>query len=222
MEARNTQTITRQSPLTQFTPGTGDSSLTRGRLDILLEANAAIAREKAMYGSEREKLEAEMMSNPFTSEKAFAYFGLLLGVFPPAAIFTRWAFEARLPESSIWILGVLFIVNLLTAVVGFFTGKLVGKILRNLESRSWSVLLLVAPFVGLAWGILSGGAGGIIIFVIGALFGAALGGAVGMIALPAFAALHRLLKRGDMIEQRHFLPIAFGITFTICSFILGL
>jgi hypothetical protein len=93
---------------------------------------------------------------------------------------------------------------------------------RNIEARSWSVMLLLAPLIGLTWGIISGGAGGVIIFVIGALFGAILGGAVGMVALPAFAVFHRLLKRGDMIERRHFLPLAFGITFTICSFILGL
>jgi hypothetical protein len=223
MEARNTQTLTRQSPLNEFAARPGNGSITRGRLDILLEANAAIAREKALYGSEREELEAEMMSNPFSPEKAFAYFGLLLGVFPPLALFLRFFLEMGPNRTGeVWMIGIFFIVDLLSAIVGFFTGKLVGKMMRNLEARSWSVLLLAAPLVGLVWGILSGGAGGIIIFVIGAFFGAILGGAVGMVALPAFAVLHRLLKRGDMIEQRHFLPLAFGITFTICSFILGL
>jgi len=87
---------------------------------------------------------------------------------------------------------------------------------------SWSYMLFSLPFVGMLWGILAGGAGGIIIFVIGAIFGAALGGAVGMAALPALAVFHRLLKKGDQLDRKHFLPIAFGIIFTISAFILGL
>jgi hypothetical protein len=68
----------------------------------------------------------------------------------------------------------------------------------------------------------TGAAGGIFIFIIGALFGAILAAMVGSIAVPAFTIFHRLLKRGEMIERKHFLPLAFGITFIITAFILGL
>lgn len=221
MEARNTQTVTRQSPFNESTPGDGDGSLSRGRLDILLEANAAIAREKTMYGSEREKREAEMMSNPINSEKAFAYLGLLLGVFPPMALFIRALAAGMDKEAQIWIVGILAIVMLLSAIVGYLAGILVGRTVRRVETRSWSFQLLTTPLIGLLWGLTAGAAGGIIIFIIGAVFGAMLGAAVGFVALPAFAVLHRLFKRGDLIEMKHFLPLAFGVTLTICSFILG-
>ncbi len=83
-------------------------------------------------------------------------------------------------------------------------------------------MLLVSPFVGMCWGILAGGAGGTIIFVVGALVGALLGAIVGALALPIFTVFHRLLKRGDQIEEKHFLPLAFGITLVISAFVLGL
>lgn len=83
-------------------------------------------------------------------------------------------------------------------------------------------MLLALPFVGILWGILAGGAGGIIIFVVGAVFGAMLGAAVGSVALPVFAIFHRLLKTGEFIDRRQFLPLAFGITLIISAFILGL
>jgi hypothetical protein len=72
------------------------------------------------------------------------------------------------------------------------------------------------------WGIIAGGSGGLIIFLVGAFFGAFVGGTVGAVALPAFAVFHRVLKRGDVMEYKHFLPLALGVTLTICSFILGL
>lgn len=191
---------------------------------MLLEANREIAVQRSLYRSEREKLEAGMMQYPLDSEITFARYGLLLGIFPPAALFIRWLMEVSFPDrrGAILVIGVMSVVMLLSAVVGYFSGKVVGRAVRDVEKRSWSAMILSTPFIGLLWGMVAGGAGGIIIFGIGALFGAVLGGVVGAIALPALAILHRLLKRGDMIDQRHFLPLAFGITLTICSFILGL
>jgi len=168
-------------------------------------------------------MEAALLKNPVSLENTFAYFGLLLGVFPPAAMFTRFLIDARIFQSEdFWILGVIFIVNLISAVVGYFSGKLIGKIVGELEKISWHKMILALPFVGILWGIIAGGAGGIIIFIIGAFFGAFLGATVGSVALPAFAILHRLLKRGDEIDRKHFLPLAVGITFIISAFFLGL
>jgi hypothetical protein len=78
------------------------------------------------------------------------------------------------------------------------------------------------PFLGWFWGMIAGGSGGIVILIVGAFFGAVIGGLVGLFALPVFTIFHRLLKKGELIDRRHFLPLAFGITFIVCGFILGL
>jgi hypothetical protein len=222
MDSRNTQTATRQSKLDEFASYQRDSELVAQRLDYLLAVNAETERQKMMFRSDREKLEAELMTNPLNSEKSFAYFGLLLGTFPPAAFFAKFALDSHIFQTDeAWIFGVLFIVNLISAIVGYFSGKLIGRAAREIEKYPWWTMFLVSPFMGVLWGIIAGGAGGAIIFFFGAIFGALLGGIVGAAALPFFVALHRLLKKGDFIEMKHFLPIAFGIAFTICSFILG-
>lgn len=176
-----------------------------------------------MYSSEKERFEAELIKTPLNSEKAFSLFGLMLGAFPPAAIFAKILLNnGSFRPDEMWLLGVMAVVNLISAVVGFFSGKLIGKIVRETEKMEWWNMLLLLPFVGALWGIMSGGAGGVIIFIIGAVFGAGLGALVGAAALPLFTIFHRLLKKGDLIERNQFLPIAFGITFAICGFILGL
>jgi len=172
-----------------------------------------------MYASDREKLEGELMKSPLSLEKTFSYFGLILGAFPPAAMFLRVAIDGKMDS---WVFGVMFIINLISAVVGFFSGKVVAKAVRFFENKSWSAMILMMPLIGLLWGMVSGGAGGVIVFIFGAFFGAILGGIVGSIALPLFTILHRLMKKGENIETKHFLPIAFGVTFVICGFILGL
>lgn len=163
------------------------------------------------------------MKNPLDNQTAFAYFGLLLGTFPPAAIFTRFFIDANIFRGEeFWILGVAFVVNLITATVGYFSGKFIGKTVGEIEKNSWHRMIFALPFVGAFWGMLAGGAGGVIIFVIGGFFGALLGAAVGSLALSVFTIFHRLLKRGDKIDGKHFLPLAFGITFVISAFFLGL
>ncbi len=175
-----------------------------------------------LFPSEKEKMKAAMMKIPLSNKQVFAYFGLLLGIFPPAAIFARFFMNAgNFRAEDFWIFGVVAIVNLISAVVGYFSGQVVGKIIGELERLSWSKMLLVLPLVGFLWGALAGGAGGIVIFLIGAIFGATFGATVGGLALPAFTILHRLMKCGDRLELKHFLPLSFGITFIVCAFILG-
>lgn len=164
-------------------------------------------------------MEAAMMKNPLSVKKAFAYFGLMLGTFPPAAIFFKVASRGS-DEFGLFFL--LLLVNIVCALVGFFSGKLIGKMVLEMEKRSWNLMMLTLPFIGIIWGIITGGAGGIFIFVIGAFFGAFIASMVGAVAVPAFTIFHRLLKKGEMIERNQFLPLAFGITFIISAFILGL
>lgn len=178
-----------------------------------------------MFRTEREQLEAELMKNPLGTEKALAYFGAMLGLFPPFALFSRIVFEnfKNTPSSDdFWLVPLLLFVNFVCMVVGYFSGKLVGKIVVELEKSSWTSMLLAMPFIGVLWGVITGAAGGIFIFVIGAFVGALVAAAVGAVALPSFAILHRWLKRGDSIEEKHFFPIALGISCIITALILGL
>jgi len=222
METRNTQTANRPINL-PFVSRESDDELTQKRIDALLAINSQTAREKSLFRSEQEKTAAALMENPLSIEKTFAYFGLLLGVFPPLAMFIKFFSEKGIFRSEdFWIIGVVAIINLISAIVGYFSGRLVGKIVFELEKLSWTKMILALPFIGIFWGILAGGAGGIIVFVVGAIFGAMLGGAVGGIALPAFTLFHRLMKKGDKLDRKHFLPIGFGIVLIISAFILGL
>ena len=223
MESRNTNTIARQTNLFPYPGYESDSALAQKRLEALLAINAEIAREKSLFGSEQEKLIAATIKNPMSAAQTFAYFGLLLGTIPPLAIFIKFFSERGIFRGEdFWVLGVVAIINMMTAIVGYFSGKIVGKIVGELEKLSWSYMMFSLPFIGLLWGILTGGAGGVIVFVVGAFFGAAIGAMVGSVALPAFALLHRLLKTGDQFDRRHFLPAALGVTLIISAFILGL
>lgn len=223
MDARNTQTAARRADHFAFENYDRTGELTLQRLEALLAINAETARQKATFRTEQEKLEAELMKNPIPLNKVFPYFGLMLGTFPPAAIFARFFMESEnFRYEDAWIFGILIVVNLVTAVIGYFSGKLIAKMVSKVENLSWLTMIFLLPPIGILWGIMAGGAGGIIILIFGAVFGALLGAAVGSAALPLFTIFHRLLKKGESIEYKHFLPLSLGITFTICAFILGL
>jgi hypothetical protein len=223
MESTHTQTAYREQNLRAFAGESAAFDDVQERLDALLAANAEIARQKAMFKTEHEWLEAEAMYRPVATEKAFSYLGLMLGTLPPASLFIRFAIDSRVLQSDgAWFVIVLLFVNAASAAAGFFSGKFIGRAVRQIETFRWWTMLSTAPFLGLLWGMIAGGAGGLIIFLVGAFFGAFIGGAVGAVALPLFVVFHRILKRGDVIEYRQFLPVALGITLTICSFILGM
>jgi len=223
MESTHTQTTYSQQDLSAFDNERFEFEDVQERLNALLEANAEIARQKAMFKTDRDWLEAEAMQRPVNTEKAYSYLGLMLGTLPPASFFVRVAIDSRVLQSDgAWFVIVLLFVNAATAAAGFFSGKFIGRAARQIETYRWPAMLAVAPLLGILWGIIAGGSGGLIIFLVGAFFGAFVGGTVGAVALPAFAVFHRVLKRGDVMEYKHFLPLALGITLTICSFILGL
>ena len=221
MDYRPAKTIARQQ-FTSFDESNRENNSTDQRLSYLLELNAKTAQEKKLYKSDREKLEAGFMRRPLDTSKAFAYFGLILGILPPAAIFAKFLSQSPNNNDKFLIAGFILVMNIITAVVGYFSGKLIGRMVKESETYSWHTMILLMPFVGMLWGIMAGGAGGAIVFLIGAIFGAIIGAMVGAAAIPAFTIFHRLLKKGEMIEFKHFMPLAFGIAFTICAFILGL
>lgn len=188
-----------------------------------MEINAETEREKSMFADEKERIEAELMEHPISSEKAFSYFGALLGALPPLAFLTKFALDTPGKiNNEAWLIGIFAIVNIVSSVVGYFSGRLIARMVRSLEQNSWFAMIIALPLVGILWGIMAGGAGGAVIFLIGAIFGAFLGGMVGGFALPVFTVFHRLLKKGDQIERKHFLPLAVGISLIVSAFIIGL
>ena len=222
MAFSDTQTINRKPDIADCDLKIAGDQTTLRRLEILLAENAETARSKNSYRTDREMFEAELMRHPLSPDKVFSFFGLMLGTLPPATLFARFILETRTFESrDAWVIGVLVIVNIVTAIVGYFSGKLIAKMVSGVENYRWPFMIMILPLIGLLWGIMAGGAGGFVIFVFGAIFGAFIGGAVGAVALPIFVLFHRLMKRGDMIEAKHFLPLALGITLSICTFMLG-
>jgi hypothetical protein len=192
-------------------------------LDTLLAANREYANRPITFNDIREELKARTMARPISSPDAYALFGLFLGTFPPAAITLKFFVALDIFSKSDAIFLVLFTVaNLVTAGIGFLTGKLVGKMMLDIDRLRWSSYLPLLPFIGLIWGVVSGGVGGVFILVLGALAGAAIGGITAAAAFPVFAVLHRVLARGNLIERRHLLPISLGIAMTIAAFIIGL
>lgn len=177
-------------------------------------------RRNVLEATELEKLEAETMSARLDLRETFSYFGLLLGIFPPAAFFLNllWLYDLISPN---WLVFLFLVVNIITAFAGYFSGRLISRIVREIETYPWWAMIFVSPLIGIIWGIMAGAAGGLIVYLVGAIPGAILGGLVGGAAMPLFLILRRLLKKGEFIEIKYFLPIAVGIALTISAFILA-
>lgn len=191
----------------------------------MLKLNHETALEKETFHDEAERFEATLIENPLTTKQVFSQFGLMLGLFPPMAMFGKFAYHSFLKNpynDDTWIIFLLLVVNFVCAVTGYYSGRLIGQIVSQIEKLNWTSMLLIAPFIGILWGVMTGAAGGVFIFVIGAFFGAAIASFVGAVALPILTIFHRLLKKGDVIERDQFLPIAMGITLLISALILGL
>jgi hypothetical protein len=163
------------------------------------------------------------MTSPIDSRKAFAYFGLMIGSLPTFALILRIVEETtpsgRIPLGLLTLLG---IAGIGTGVVGYASGRYVPSAISYAEKFRMPNNLMLLPLIGFAWGAVSGAIGGLFLFVIGSIFAGFMGGIVGAVALPIFVALHSMLGRGELIEMKHFLPIAFGMTLSLCALILGL
>lgn len=198
------------------------------RLNWLLRANALEAERARLFRFAGEEEQMLLMRKPVSAEKAYALFGLLLGALPPAAIFTRLlgygigGGSLHITKGSGAIFFLCLLMNVVCALVGYWLGIGLSHAALKLERQSWFRVFLLMPLLGAAWGGLAGLAGGVLFFGIGALFGAACAIPIGATAFLLFAVFHRLLERGGMIETRHFLPLACGITAIITALVLGM
>lgn len=200
-----------------------DDRIVEQRLAGLLKLNAETAREKELYRSDRERTEVDLMARPVDSRRAFAYFGLLIGSLPPFALVFKIISETMPAER----IPVLFLTLLATSgiaagVTGYVSGTFIPSAISRVTTFSLANRIAMVSLIGFAWGAVSGALGGVFIFLIGSIFGSLAGGLVGAVALPILLAFHSVLRSGDFIELKHFLPIAFGITLTLCALILGM
>ena len=188
------------------------------RLSWLLAENEREAHRNRLLRDSRVEAELLLMHNPISAKKAFALFGLLLGTFPPAAIFLT--ILPGVMASELFIL--LLMMNAVCCFVGRWMGSLLGDWLVNQDAGNWPLKFLKSLAASIAWGAVTGGAGGLPAFGIGAFFGAFYAVMVAIVAFPLFTLLHNLLARGGMIDARHLWPLACGVVMVITALILGM
>jgi hypothetical protein len=193
------------------------------RLSWLLEENAR-AEQGRLSLSAREEEELLSMTKPLSIKRAYTLFGMMLGTLPAVAIFFKvldsmggqWVYAAQL------VLILLLFMAGICCVVGRAMGAVMGQWLAERKSASWMKAFFEALIAGIAWGAVTGAAGGAPAFGIGAVFGQAYAMSVGMVSFPLFAMLHRAVARGGMIDARHFWPLACGVVTIITALILGM
>ncbi len=182
----------------------------------------------------------DAMHRPIGLRQAYGLMGLLLGLFPPAALFWK-IFGYGVFSPSPWIKGLWFLtpmfvaMNLACAAVGYLAADMFRRNLTRpragcgiLGSKYelgdyvlWRKFLFLLPFVAAFWGLITGGAGGVLFFGFGIVFGSIIAIPVGVLGMTAFGISHRILQRDGMIELRQLLPVALGIASAITAFILG-
>jgi hypothetical protein len=198
----------------------------------LRRLEAALDEEQCERRRRAARVEEEVLSmrRPLTTERAYRYFGLLLGALPPAAIMLRIlaaevSRRSPLYESD-WqlIYATLFfglVINLTCALVGQVRGAKVARRIERAERGTWAKTLLAALLSGVAWAVVTGGFGGAMFVLIGAVFGVVCALPVALVGFPVFTVCHRLLARGGMIDARHFWPVACGVAALLAALILS-
>ncbi|HUQ30968.1 MAG TPA: hypothetical protein VM095_02565 [Pyrinomonadaceae bacterium] len=194
------------------------------RLSWLLMENERAAMQPP-YRNAREEVEIGLMSRPISIKRAYTHFGMLLGTFPPLAIFYK-VLDSMAGHQWVYIAQAIFILLLIMLAVCCLVGRAMGSVmggwLAGKEGGSRTRTFFHALVAGISWGAVTGAAGGVPAFGIGAIYGQAFAVAVGIVAFPLFAMLHRPLARGGMIDARHFRPLACGVVMVITALILGM
>jgi|SRR5688572_2494832 len=163
------------------------------------------------------------MTHPISQTRAFALFGAMLGAFGPLSLGVVLFFGDGRTSGDELLFPLLFsLANLTTAIVGFFTGRVVGNFVAMTHKFRILSAVPLLVLIGIIWGGVSGFAGGLFLFLIGSLVGAVIGAAFGGVASLMFGVIYRFLQIGGSIERRQFIPLALGTTLILCAFILGL
>ena len=197
----------------------------------LIWLKAEIARDEARRKVSRaEEERALSLLEPRTAEAAYSWFGTFLGLLPPFAIFARVVGRALAEinsrhvqiENGVLYWGLLFLaMNAVCCLVGRKFGAFLGRKMGDPRGWSWPVLIFCSMLMGVAWAVVTGGAGGALGFGIGAVVGVVCAVPVALVAFPVFASLHRAHSHGGMIEARQLWPLALGIPFYVAVLILS-
>ena len=164
-----------------------------------------------------------LMAHPINSSKAFSYFGLMIGTMPPITLAIRSISAGNAGEAvEVFFIVLLIMAGLVAGAVGYVSGQLIPAAINAFRDFRAPNRVVMLGLIGFAWGATAGAAGGIMLFVFGAILAGFAGGVVGAICVPVFSILHDTLRRGDLIEVKHFLPLGFAITLSLCAFILGI
>ncbi len=161
------------------------------------------------------------MRHPATTRSAYVLLGLLLGTFPPAAIFIRLFDYGSDGEDKYTLFVLCLAMNVVCAFMGRWVGAALAELMAEIEAKSLSLVLPSLPLIGALWAIVTGAAGGFVFFVFGAIFGAIFALPVGALGFLLFASLHRILSHDGMIEAKYLWPLAGGLTSFIVALILS-
>lgn len=193
------------------------------RLNWLLRVNQEAERRRQLFQSAAEEEELLLMSRPLSTRLAFALFGLMVGLLPPAAIFIKmFGYGVAGYNAGALMFIMCLLMNFACASAGYGMGLALSHPLRSLERGTWTRMMIMLPLLGAAWGAVTGFAGGLIFMGIGAIFGAVFAIPVGALCFTLFTTLHRMLARGGMIDARHFWPLASGTSLLAAALVLGL
>ena len=190
-------------------------------MNWLLRENGLAEKQGRSFRDEREEEEMLLMRRPVAARQAYAKFGLLLGTFPPAAIFFKLFLSSMVGyDINFPLCYLLLFMNVACALAGGYFGSKLSGMASEMEGDRWPTMLLAAACLGFIWGAATGAAGGILFLGIGAIYGALYAIPVGMLAFALFMPLHRLLARGGMIDARHLWPLACGVALFITALIV--
>lgn len=206
--------IRQRTETEQITPDLDDDQIYELRIMELRKA----AHELAETSGDRE-ISTSFLARRLDLSTSLRFFGIAIGTVPTAAILFRLFVLDSSPNPAVLLLAVL--ATLVTGLVGYLTAGVTAATLERVLSTSFLRSLLLVPIIGLAWGIISGAAGGMFLFVLGALVGGVIGGMVAGTALPLFVGLFNLTAEEGEISVKRFLPIAAGISGSAAALFLG-
>ena len=192
-------------------------------LNRLAREIAAQERRNDLFRSPDDEALSLSMRRPISTERAFALLGTLLGALPPAAIFIRmfgYGFGSR-RGTIVSLFLICLAMNALCCITGRYAGSLLGRSIDRWERVSWIKMILASAALGVLWGGMTGGIGGLPFFLLGSVAGVVCAVPVGIVAFLLFVPLHRSLAHGSLIEAGHLLPLAYGVALFISALILS-
>lgn len=205
---------TQQTETAQVMQKLDDDQLYEYRIIELRKATDELAAT-----SDDRPLSTSLLDQRLDLAGSLRLFGVAIGTVPTAAILFRLFVLDSSPNPGVLLLAIL--ATAVTGLVGYLTAGGTAKALERVLSTSFLRSLLLVPIIGLAWGVISGAAGGLFLFVLGALVGGVIGGMVAGTALPLFVGLFSLAAEEGDISIKRFLPIAAGISGSAAALFLG-